>query len=200
MHVSSDERCQPKTSLATSRRGIGPRLARGERGDDKPWIGVAAGDLRLADDAAAPAPTIQRRLGEVLEAPRRLAGPVLSAAAVTSSSLILLPGARCAPGRTGSRHGSSRTTPSASRGQSRNRRAAGCAPVASTGGSARRCVQPPRPHRQRRRCSTAAASPPAGAGRRRCRAAGNSSSHNSRGRTGLPGARAAGRRWHPDRE
>src|SRR3954468_14740387 len=50
-------------------------LGRLERGDDKPRIGLAAGHLGLADDPAMAAPTVQRRPHEVLEAPRRLAGP-----------------------------------------------------------------------------------------------------------------------------
>ena len=107
--------------------------------------------------------------------------------------------ARCAPGRRRSPPGWPRTTPSAPRGRSRCRRAAGCAPAASARGSGRRCARPPPPRRPRHRCSSAAASPPAGAGRRRYTAADSSNSHNSRGRTGLPAGRAADHRWHRDR-
>ena len=49
-------------------------LAASQRGDDKTRVGLAAGPLGLADDAARPAPAIQRRPGKVLEAPCRLAG------------------------------------------------------------------------------------------------------------------------------
>src|SRR5262249_52294360 len=52
----------------------GLMLAASQRGDDKTRVGLAAGPLGLADDAARPAPAIQRRPGKVLEAPRRLAG------------------------------------------------------------------------------------------------------------------------------
>src|SRR6516162_8246633 len=52
----------------------GLMLAASQRGDDKTRVGLAAGPLGLADDAARPAPAIQRRPGKVLEAPCRLAG------------------------------------------------------------------------------------------------------------------------------
>src|SRR5262249_9849000 len=49
-------------------------LAASQRGDDKARVGLAARPLGLADDAARPAPAIQRRPGKALEAPCRLAG------------------------------------------------------------------------------------------------------------------------------
>ena len=50
-------------------------LGRFQRGDDKAEIGLAAGDLRLADDAAIAAPGVQRRPQEVLEPSCRPSGP-----------------------------------------------------------------------------------------------------------------------------
>ena len=49
-------------------------LGTGQRGDNKARVGRAAGPLGLANDAARPAPAVQRRPGKVLEAPRRPAG------------------------------------------------------------------------------------------------------------------------------
>ncbi len=46
-----------------------------ERGDDEARIGLALGPFGFADDAATSAPARARRVPEVLEAPRRLAGP-----------------------------------------------------------------------------------------------------------------------------
>src|SRR5439155_24177212 len=50
-------------------------LAGLERGDDEARIGLAAGELRLADDAASAAPPAECRSCEVHEAPRRPAAP-----------------------------------------------------------------------------------------------------------------------------
>jgi hypothetical protein len=47
----------------------------GQRGDDKARVGLAAGPLGLADDAARLAPAVQRRPRQILEPARRLAGP-----------------------------------------------------------------------------------------------------------------------------
>ena len=47
-----------------------------ERGDDEARIGLALRPFGLADDAASAAPALARRMLEVLEAPRRLAGPL----------------------------------------------------------------------------------------------------------------------------
>lgn len=49
-------------------------LVRLERSDDEAWIGFAAVVFGLADDAAAPAPAVQRPSHEVIEAPPRLSG------------------------------------------------------------------------------------------------------------------------------
>src|SRR5713226_1030843 len=49
-------------------------LGGAQRGDDKPWIGVATSNLGLADDETIAAPTVQRRPHKVFEATRRLAG------------------------------------------------------------------------------------------------------------------------------
>src|SRR6187402_206864 len=37
-----------------------------KRGDDEAWVGLVAGDLGLADNAAFPAPTVERPVAEVL--------------------------------------------------------------------------------------------------------------------------------------
>jgi hypothetical protein len=49
-------------------------LGAGQRGDDKARVGSTTRPLGLADDAARPAPAVQRRPGKVLEAPRRPGG------------------------------------------------------------------------------------------------------------------------------
>src|SRR5271166_4642779 len=49
-------------------------LGAGQRGDDKARVGLAAGPLGLADDAARLAPAVQCRPAKVLEAPCRTAG------------------------------------------------------------------------------------------------------------------------------
>jgi hypothetical protein len=45
-----------------------------ERGDDKARIVAQRQRFRLADHPAPPTPAVEDRIGEVLEAPRRLAG------------------------------------------------------------------------------------------------------------------------------
>src|SRR5262249_53341316 len=45
-------------------------LGAGQRGDNEARVGLAAGPFGLADDAARPAPAVQRRPGKVLKAPR----------------------------------------------------------------------------------------------------------------------------------
>src|SRR6516162_9687205 len=179
----------------------GLMLAASQRGDDKARVGLAAGPLGLADDAARPAPAIQRRPGKVLEAPCRLAGllavlarggqfgsdrrreaRILGQAEEEVDAIVLAPMHQLLAGK-----------PGIGAQQDTHPRPAG-AEVAG-----RRCAPPPRPPRRWRRCWNGAVWPPRGAGRRRCKAAGSSSNRNSRGRSGPPGARAAGRRWHRDR-
>ena len=89
----------------------------------------------------ATAPAVERPIAEVLEAPRRLAGRAgsrLRPRPVRPRSPP--PAARCGPGRTGNRRRWPRTTPSAPRGQSRSRRAAGCAPGPARADLRRRCA------------------------------------------------------------
>ena len=173
-------------------------LRRRERGDDEARVGLVARHLGLADDAAFPAPTVQRRVAEVLEAARRpAAADGYRAWRRSARPSPSLPAARCAPGRTGSPRDWPRTTPSAaSRAKPESPRSR-----MRVLGQRRRIWPTIRAtsstRRRMRRCSTAAASPPADDGRRRCRAADSSSSRNSRGRTGPPAARAADRPWHP---
>ena len=80
-----------------------------QRGDDEARVGLATSPLGLADDPALPAPAVQRRLAEVLEAACRLASCSLMLACRDQFGSDRARGARCGPGRTGSRRGSTRT-------------------------------------------------------------------------------------------
>ena len=174
-----------------------------ERGDDEARIGLACVHSALADDAAPAVPAVAGGPQEVLEAARGPAGALGSPPWPAASSAAISPDQ---PGVAGQAEQvidahCSRTRPSALAGEAGIGAQARCGPWAS-GARSWRDDAGDLLDRARPTGIDVGASQLGRQqviGRRRRRAADSSSSRSSRGRSALPGGRAADRRWHPDR-